>query len=71
MLNLNGQAKDYNYIIHNYEPKINKLKMKKIQDFMSKINLYFYSLSISSREIFATWLHLQAPPKNTEKINKN
>ena len=50
--------------------KINKLKMSKIQDFMDKRNLFFWSLAISPWASFATWLHLEAPPENTEKINK-
>ena len=50
--------------------KINKLKMNKIQDFMGKRNLFFWSLPISPWASFATWLHLEAPPKNIEKINK-
>ena len=37
---------------------------------MGKRNLFFWSLPISPRRSFATWLHLKAPPKNTEKINK-
>ena len=44
--------------------------MTKIQDFMGKRNLFFWSLSISPWEGFATWLHLEAPPENTKKINK-
>ena len=31
---------------------------------------FFWSLSISPWASFATWLHLDAPPENTEKINK-
>ena len=45
-------------------------KMSKIQDFMGKRNLFFWSLPISPWASFATWLHLDAPPENTEKINK-
>ena len=37
---------------------------------MGKRNLFFWSLPISLWASFATWLHLDAPPKNTEKINK-
>ena len=37
---------------------------------MSKRNLFFWSLPISPWASFVTWLHLEAPPKNTEKINK-
>ena len=37
---------------------------------MSKRNLFFWSLLINPWASFATWLHLEAPPKNTEKINK-
>ena len=44
--------------------------MSKIQDFMGKINLLFWSLSISPWASFATWLHLEAPLENTEKIKK-
>ena len=44
--------------------------MSKIQDLMDKRNLFFWSLSISPWASFATWLHLGAPPENTEKINK-
>ena len=44
--------------------------MSKIQDFMGKRNLIFLSLPISPWASFATWLHLDAPPENTEKINK-
>ena len=44
--------------------------MSRIQDFMGKRNLFFWSLSISPWASFATWLHLDAPPENTEKINK-
>ena len=44
--------------------------MNKIQDFMGKINLLFWSLSISPWASFAIWLHLEAPLENTKKINK-
>ena len=44
--------------------------MNKIQDFMSKRNLIFWSLPISPWASFATWLHLEAPLENTKKINK-
>ena len=44
--------------------------MSKIQDFIGKRNLFFWSLPISPWASFAIWLHLEAPPKNTEKINK-
>ena len=44
--------------------------MSKIQDFMDKRNLFFWSRPISPWASFATWLHLGAPPKNIEKINK-
>ena len=37
---------------------------------MNKRNLFFWSLSISPWAGFVTWLHLKAPPENTEKINK-
>ena len=37
---------------------------------MGKRNLFFWSLSISPWAGFATWLHLEAPLENTEKINK-
>ena len=37
---------------------------------MGKRNLFFWSLPISPWVGFATWLHLEAPPKNREKINK-
>ena len=50
--------------------KKNQLKMSKIQDFISKRNLFFWSLSISSWASFATWLHLEALPENTKIINK-
>ena len=43
--------------------------MSKKQDFIGK-RTYFWSLSISPWASFATWLHLEAPPENTEKINK-
>ena len=45
-------------------------KKSEIQDFMGKRNLFFWSLPISPWASFATWLHLEAPPKNTEKTNK-
>ena len=44
--------------------------MSRIQDFIGKRNLFFWSLPISPWASFATWLHLDAPPKNTEKISK-
>ena len=44
--------------------------MNKIQDFMDKRKLFLWSLSINLWANFATWLHLEAPPKNTKKINK-
>ena len=44
--------------------------MNKIQDFIGKRNLFFWSLPISPWASFATWLHLEAPLENTEKINK-
>ena len=44
--------------------------MSKIQDFMGERNLFFWSLSISPWAGLATWLHLEAPLENTEKINK-
>ena len=44
--------------------------MSKIQDLMGKGNLFFWSLSINPSASFATWQHLEAPPENTEKINK-
>ena len=56
--------------LHRTMSQKNQLKMSKIQDFMSKKNLFFWSLSISPWASFATWLHLKAPPKNTEKIKK-
>ena len=37
---------------------------------MGKRNLCFWTLPISPWASFATWLHLGAPPKNIEKINK-
>ena len=46
------------------------LKIDKIQDFMDKGNLFFWSLPISPWAIFSTWLHLEAPLENIEKINK-
>ena len=67
MLNLNGHTKDY--IIYNYEQK-KYFEMRKIQDIMDKIHLIFWSLPISPWVCFATWLHLEFPPKNIEKINK-
>ena len=44
--------------------------MSKTQDFLGKRNLFFWSLPISPWASFATWLHLDAPSENTEKINK-
>ena len=44
--------------------------MSKIQDFIGKRNLFFWSLSISLLASFATWLHLEAPLENTKKISK-
>ena len=44
--------------------------MSKIQDFMGKRNLFFWSLPINPWASFATWLHLEAPPENIEKITK-
>ena len=44
--------------------------MNKIQDSMDKINFFFWSLSISLWASFATWLHLEAPLENIEKIDK-
>ena len=44
--------------------------MNKIQDFKGKRNLFFWSLPMSPRASFATWLHLEAPLENIEKINK-
>ena len=44
--------------------------MSKIQDFMDKRNIFFWSLPISPWVGFATWLHLEAPLENTKKINK-
>ena len=44
--------------------------MSKTQDFIGKINLFFWSLPIGPWASLATWLHLDAPPKNIEKINK-
>ena len=46
------------------------LKMRKIQDFMDKRNLFFGPLPISPWASFATWLHQEAPPPYIEKINK-
>ena len=37
---------------------------------MDKRNLFFWSLPISPWASFSTWLHLDAPLENTEKINK-
>ena len=37
---------------------------------MGKRNLFFWSLSNNLWASFATWLHLEAPPENIEKINK-
>ena len=44
--------------------------MSKIQDFMGKRNVLFWSLLISPWAGFVTQLHLKAPPENIEKINK-
>ena len=44
--------------------------MNKIQDFIDKRNIIFWSMSISPWASIATWLYLGAPPKNIEKINK-
>ena len=44
--------------------------MNETQDFMDKRNLFFWSLPMSPWASFATWLHLDAPPENTKKINK-
>ena len=44
--------------------------MSKTQDFMGKRNLFFWYLPISPWASLATWLHLDAPPENREKINK-
>ena len=44
--------------------------MNKIQDFIGKRNLFFYSLPIITWASFATWLHLEALLENIEKINK-
>ena len=44
--------------------------MSKIQDFIGKRNLFFWSLSTSPWPSSITWLHREAPPKNLEKINK-
>ena len=44
--------------------------MSKIQIFMGKRNLFFWSLPISPWASFATWLHLEAPSENIEKVNK-
>ena len=48
----------------------NKQKMSKIQDFMGKRNLFFWSLPMNPWASFATWLHLEAPLEYTKKINK-
>ena len=37
---------------------------------MDKRHLFFWSVFISRWAGLATWLHLEAPPENTEKINK-
>ena len=44
--------------------------MSKIQDFIDKRNLFFWSLPINPWASFATWLHLGGPSKNVEKITK-
>ena len=44
--------------------------MNKVQDFIGKRNFFFWPLPISPWVSFATLLHLEAPPENTEKINK-
>ena len=44
--------------------------MNKIQDLMDKRNLVFWSLFINPWANFATWLHLEAPLENIEKINE-
>ena len=44
--------------------------MSKIQDFMGKRNLFFWSLPISPWASFVTWLHLDAPLGNSKTINK-
>ena len=44
--------------------------MSKIQDFIGKRNLFFWSLPISPWASFVTWLHLEALSGNIEKINK-
>ena len=67
MLKLNGHTEGY-FILNNEQK--NQLKMSKTQDFMGKRNLFFWSLPISPWASFATWLHLDAPMENTEKINK-
>ena len=46
------------------------LKMSKIQDFIGKRNLFFGSVHVNPWTSFATWLHLEGPPKNSKKINK-
>ena len=68
MLNLNGHGEDY--FIYNYENFFKIFIMSKIQYFMGKRILFFGSLSISPWASFVTWLHLEAPPEITEKINK-
>ena len=68
MLILNCHIEDY--IIYNYEAK-KKLKMRKIQDFIGKIKLFFFSLLNRPWASFATWLHLEASQENTKIINKN
>ena len=65
ILNLNNHIGDC--IIYNYEQKI-IFKMRKIQDFVAKINLFFYSLPISPWEKFALWLHLEAPKNRIVKF---
>ena len=44
--------------------------MSKIQDFMDKRNLFNWSLPINPWANSTSWLHLEAPPENTKKINK-
>ena len=46
------------------------IKMSKVQNFISKRNLFLWSLPISPWASFVTWLHLEAPSKIIEKINK-
>ena len=60
-----------NITLYRNMSKKNQLKMSKIQDFIGKRNFFFLSLSISPWASFATWLHLEAPTENTEKINKH